>query len=80
MEGMAETVDPCPFCGGETLGIIGASRNPALCRVECLECGTLGPRTDSPSAAVAKWNERSKDEKEEDDDEANPILCVEPGI
>ena len=56
---MAETLKPCPFCGGkarfETYGEIACAVVCQTCR-----CGTSTVRLDDGMQAVAAWNRRAE--------------------
>lgn len=69
---------PCPFCGCVVLNI-GEGSTFRWRRVECSNCGTLGPEArvqtigqgtkeqweaDGRDAAIAEWNKRHNDRHE----------------
>jgi len=50
----------CPFCGNvdqETFTILDFER------VECYQCGAVGPLRDEPDEAVEAWNKRADESK-----------------
>lgn len=56
---MAETLRPCPFCGGEAMEFTGEDAAPHRWTVECAVCGAhVG--SDTRHKARAKWNRRAK--------------------
>ena len=56
---MAETLRPCPFCGGEAKELTGEDAAPHRWTVECDSCGAhVG--SDTRHKARAKWNRRAE--------------------
>ena len=56
---MAETLKPCPFCGGEAKEFSGEDAAPHRWTVECESCGAhVG--SDTRHKARAKWNRRAE--------------------
>ena len=56
---MAETLKPCPFCGGEAKEFTGEDAAPHRWTVECDSCGAhVG--SDTRHKAHAKWNRRAE--------------------
>ena len=56
---MAETLLPCPFCGGDAKEFTGEDAAPHRWTVECDSCGAhVG--SDTRHKARAKWNRRAE--------------------
>ena len=56
---MAETLKPCPFCGGDAKEFTGEDAAPHRWTVECDSCGAhVG--SDTRHKACAKWNRRAE--------------------
>lgn len=56
---MAETLKPCPLCGGEAMEFTGEDAAPHRWTVECAVCGAhVG--SDARCKARAKWNRRAE--------------------
>ena len=45
---------PCPFCGGEAVGMCGGVQQ----YVRCYCCNTEGPTCDTKQEAIEAWNRR----------------------
>lgn len=68
--GVLVTKKPCPFCGarGRALAIEFEGWEP-ICKVECTNCGVMGPEsvvmgeevfeTTNKTLAIKAWNQRS---------------------
>ena len=54
-----EVASPCPFCGRHHWRTIQVSNSTVDIAVQCIHCGTVGPRECSGrEAAIAAWNDR----------------------
>ncbi len=52
----------CPFCGSPEVALVGSF-------VRCGSCGAAGPYGATHSEAVERWNERSDETGEEEEEE-----------
>lgn len=72
---MAETIKPCPFCGGEAKEFTGEDAAPHRWTVECDSCGAhVG--SDTRHKARAKWNRRAERTWHDFTDELPPVGSV----
>lgn len=59
-EPYATHAEPCPWCGTRHGGLRFREASPGLWRVECPNCGAIGPHPPSGqqsyTAAIARWN------------------------
>ena len=58
-----EALKKCPMCAsdannGDIQGVYAKDGTNYYCWIECLGCGTKGPKTDSLEEAIRKWNRR----------------------
>ena len=60
LEGDADGLARCPFCGSDDLTTQDLSISAAMAWVRCLGCRSSGPLRETPAEAVAAWNERVK--------------------
>lgn len=51
-----DVLKPCPFCGGDDVQV---TFPPEPFGVECFNCYTSGPQSDSKPEAITAWNTRS---------------------
>jgi Lar family restriction alleviation protein len=54
-----EKLKPCPFCGSEEI-VAKDHHGNGISYVECVECGTLGPYSNTVEDAIKWWNRRAK--------------------
>lgn len=55
----AETLDPCPFCGGESDVMTPEDDQMRKAAVMCMGCYVLGPERETSAEAIAAWNRRA---------------------
>lgn len=67
MTSSPNTLKPCPFCGGDMIGIFDDSnmrldRIPKYKWVQCFYegCETRGPACENEEEAIQKWNTRAE--------------------
>jgi len=58
-------VKPCPFCGGEATMDYRFEDDPSGFVVYCTKCGVHGYYCEDADEAVAKWNTRAEEPKEQ---------------
>lgn len=59
---MSNELKPCPFCGGDNLGLNHTGERPeeaTLWWVDCYECSESSHPRGSSKAAIAAWNRRA---------------------
>jgi len=52
---MSPKLKPCPFCGGDQIGV---DRFDGSYNCDCLDCGAEGPICKSEKIAANRWNTR----------------------
>ncbi|MBQ9526705.1 MAG: Lar family restriction alleviation protein [Fretibacterium sp.] len=57
---MTEKLKPCPFCGGEMIGVHEIEDNSWL--VFCHHCGGMMRSLVAKDNAIERWNRRANDE------------------
>jgi len=64
---LIEDATPCPFCGEPYITIERPSDVPHLWRASCasMMCMAEGPLAGTPKEAMAKWEQRDNQSKEE---------------
>lgn len=50
---------PCPFCGGEDLGVSNGDASDDWCAIYCRECFASGPHNYTDDHASKGWNTRA---------------------
>lgn len=56
---LPDTLDPCPFCGSEEIGLVRHSESPGLKQGQCTKCKACGPIFTDPARLARKWNTRT---------------------
>lgn len=54
---MAEKLEPCPFCGSDSVGVL-----PGIWFGECFVCEAEGPPGKNYAEAIRLWNTRKQKE------------------
>ena len=52
------TLLPCPFCGGQAELLSAELRETHDAMIECSQCETTGPTSETDAEAIAAWNRR----------------------
>ena len=56
--------EPCPYCGFKPANPrVHINNIIATSQLECLNCGSVGPKADSVYSAMIAWNKRTDGRK-----------------